>query len=161
MYLPTHKTSSPNSIQPKMSIDRVSMVVSPLESKLHIRSSTRSAKSAILAHPSANQLQFDFKNILFYFHPRAAPTATTTRLFITNAYTLAAPTYNAKLDCDSIDFSLPLPSASEVPCPHSFFSFFSSFFFFILIVGKVLLQDLLFGFFFSIFWRVFFSFEGR
>lgn len=54
-----------------MSIDKVSMVVSPAESKLHIRSSTRSAKSAILPHRSANQVQLDSKNILFYFHPLA------------------------------------------------------------------------------------------
>ena len=52
-----------------MSIDRVSMVISADESKLHIRSSTRSAKSAILPHPLASQVQFDDEeDILFYFH---------------------------------------------------------------------------------------------
>ena len=55
-----------------MSIDNVSIVVSPVESKLHIRSSTRSAKSAILPHRSANQVQLDSQNILFYFHPTTA-----------------------------------------------------------------------------------------
>ena len=74
MYLPTHNTTRPNSIQPNISIDNVSMVVSLDESKLQIKSSTRSAKSAILLHPFANQVQLDFKNILFYFHPQAIPT---------------------------------------------------------------------------------------
>lgn len=94
-----------------MSIDKVSMVVSPAESKLHIRSSTRSAKSAILPHRSANQVQLDSKNILFYFHPLAgsAPLLPYYKLLIDLAHTLGPQDTALPLSRDRLSqqFSFP------------------------------------------------------
>lgn len=61
MYLPMPSTNNPNIIQPNINIAMVSIVVSAPPSKLQIRSSILSAKSAILLHPADSQFQICFR----------------------------------------------------------------------------------------------------